>query len=93
MDIPENLDAFLTALLQPQADTEPASRVTLSSDECAFVARILDSVTTGSRGIFVVLHPNGRLQYMLLNSNRIAAITLLAKVTGRVAEALEADLD
>ena len=48
----------------------------------------MDSVTTGSKGIFVVLHPNDRMQYMLLNTNRAGAIALLAKVMQRTAEAL-----
>jgi hypothetical protein len=92
MEIPENLDAFLATLLQPNADEEPRSRVQLDSDERAFVEHILDSVTTGSKGIFVVLHPNDRMQYMLLNANRASALALLANVMQRAAEALEADV-
>ena len=67
--------------------------VELDDEDRAFVERIMDSVTTGSKGIFVVLHPNDRMQYMLLNTNRAGAIALLAKVLQRTAEALEDDLN
>jgi hypothetical protein len=93
MDIPESLDAFLTNLLQPSSDEEPALHVELDDDDRAFLERIMESVTTGSKGIFIVLHPNDHLQYMLLNTKGAGAIVLLAKVMQRHAESLEADVD
>ena len=93
METPENLDAFLSNLLQKNSDEETAPHVELDDDDRAFVERIMDSVTTGSKGIFVVLHPNDRMQYMLLNTNRAGAVALLARVMQRTAEALETDLD
>jgi hypothetical protein len=88
MDVPENLDGFLKELLAEESET-----VQLDADDRAFIDRILKSITTGSKGIFCVLHPNDRMQYMLLNTNRAGAIALLARVMQRTAEALEADLD
>jgi hypothetical protein len=88
MDVPENLDTFLHELLADDSAT-----VQLDAEDRAFIDRILKSITTGSKGIFVVLHPNDRMQYMLLNTNRAGAIALLARVMQRTAEALEADLD
>jgi hypothetical protein len=88
MDVPENLDIFLNELL-----AEESATVQLDAEDRAFIDRILKSITTGSKGIFVVLHPNDRMQYMLLNTNRAGAIALLARVMQRTAEALEADLD
>jgi hypothetical protein len=88
MDVPENLDIFLNDLL-----AEEEATVQLDDEDRAFIDRILKSITTGSKGIFVVLHPNDRMQYMLLNTNRAGAIALLARVMQRTAEALEADLD
>jgi hypothetical protein len=88
MDVPENLDIFLNDLLAQEEAT-----VQLDDEDRAFIDRILKSITTGSKGIFVVLHPNDRMQYMLLNTNRAGAIALLARVMQRTAEALEADLD
>jgi hypothetical protein len=90
MDVPENLDTFLHALLK---DDEVGELIQLDDEDRAFIDRIVRSITHGSKGIFVVLHPNDRMQYMLLNTNRAGAITLLAKVLQRTAEALEADLD
>ncbi len=87
MDIPENFDTFLQGLLK---DDEI---IQLDDEDRAFIDRILKSITTGSKGIFVVLHPNDRMQYMLLNTNRAGALALLAKVMQRTAEALEADAD
>jgi hypothetical protein len=88
MDVPSNLDTFLKDML-----AEEESTVQLDAEDRAFIDRILKSITTGSKGIFVVLHPNDRMQYMLLNTNRAGAIALLARVMQRTAEALEADLD
>jgi hypothetical protein len=88
MEVPENLDVFLKDLL-----AEEIPSVQLDEEDKAFIDRILKSITTGSKGIFVVLHPNDRMQYMLLNTNRAGAISLLARVMQRTAEALEADLD
>lgn len=87
MEIPENFDTFLQGLLK---DDEI---IQLDDEDRAFIERILKSITTGSKGIFVVLHPNDRMQYMLLNTNRAGALALLAKVMQRTAEALEADAD
>lgn len=88
MELPNNLDLLLKEIL-----AEDDATVALDADDRAFVERILKSITTGSKGIFVVLHPNDRMQYMLLNTNRAGAIALLARVMQRTAEALEADLD
>jgi hypothetical protein len=88
MDVPENLDTFLKDLLADECST-----VQLDDEDRAFIDRILKSITTGSKGVFVVLHPNDRMQYMLLNTNRAGAIALLARVMQRTAEALETDLD
>jgi hypothetical protein len=88
MEVPKNLDTFLKELL-----AEESVPVQLDEEDRAFIDRILKSITTGSKGIFVVLHPNDRMQYMLLNTNRAGAIALLARVMQRTAEALEADLD
>jgi hypothetical protein len=89
MDVPENLDTFLADLLHEEA----GKSVILDDEDRAFIERILESVTTGSKGVFVVLHPNDRMQYMLLNTNRAGALSLLAKVMQRTAEMLEAELD
>jgi hypothetical protein len=91
METPKNLDALLSDLLHQNLEAE-AAHVELDDDDRAFIERIMDSVTTGSKGVFVVLHPNDRMQYMLLNTNRAGAISLLAKVMQRTAEALEADM-
>lgn len=90
MDVPENLDTFLSDLLQQEQEQ---ATIQLDDEDRAFIDRIVKSITTGSKGVFVVLHPNDRMQYMLLNTNRAGAIALLAKVMQRTAEALEADLD
>jgi hypothetical protein len=90
MEVPENLDALLSDILR---DEQRGCPVQLDDEDKAFIDRIMNSITTGSKGIFVVLHPNDRMQYMLLNTNRAGAIALLAKVMQRTAEALEADLD
>ena len=84
------MDTFLSDLLKEE---ESNGCVQLDEEDRAFIERILKSITLGSKGVFVVVHPNDRMQYMLLNTNRAGAIALLAKVMQRTAEALEADLD
>lgn len=86
MDIPNDLDAALRALLRDER-----KRCYLSDEDLAFLDRLLDSIQEGSRGVFVVIHPDERMQYMLLNTNRPGAISLLAKVLQRTAETLDAE--
>jgi hypothetical protein len=86
MELPDNLDDLLNDLA-----AKDGANIVIDDDDRAFIERILDSVTTGSKGIFVVLHPNGRMQHMLLNTNRAGAIALLANVMQRLAETLEED--
>jgi hypothetical protein len=93
MDVPQDLDAFLAELLNSSAEKKLGRRLDLDADDRAFVERILESVTTGSKAVFVVLHPNDRLQYMLLNANRVNAVALLSEVILRTAQALRSDLD
>jgi hypothetical protein len=88
MDVPDDLEALLRHLVQSEAAASP-----LSADDRAFIDHILTSITHGSKGVFVVLHPNDKMQYMLLNTDRVGAIALLARVMQRTAEALQADLD
>jgi hypothetical protein len=87
MDTPEDLDSYLAELLQPSE-----TAVEIGPDERAFVERMLKSIASGSKGLFVVLHPNDRMQYMFLNASRPDAIALLALVMQRTAEALQTDL-
>jgi len=88
MEVPSNLDLFLKDML-----SEDDVQVALDAQDRAFVERILTSITGGTKGVFLVLHPDDRMQYMLLNTNRAGAIALLARVLQRAAEALEADLE
>lgn len=88
MQVPSDLDLFLKGML---SEDEP--QIALNEQDYAFVKRILTSITSGTKGMFVALHPDDRMQYMLLNTNRAGAIALLARVMQRTAEALEADLE
>jgi hypothetical protein len=86
MDVPQNLDGFLKDLLRPDN-----AKVVLAEEDRAFLERILASIETGSKGVFVVLHPNDRMQYMLLNTDRTGAVSLLAKVLARTADTIASD--
>jgi hypothetical protein len=86
MDVPQNLDGFLNDLLRPDN-----AKVVLADEDRAFLERILASIETGSKGVFVVLHPNDRMQYMLLNTDRTGAVSLLAKVLARTADTIASD--
>ena len=88
MDTPDDMDLLLRDLLR-----EEGPELALDADDKVFIDKILASITHGSRGVFVVVHPNDRMQYMLLNTNHAGAIALLAKVLQRTAQTLEADLD
>jgi hypothetical protein len=91
MDAPDNLDVLLAQILHGDTSAADKHKV-LDDDDRAFVERIMDSVTTGSKGIFVVLHPNNIMQYILLNTNRAGSLALLATVMQRQVEALEKGL-
>jgi hypothetical protein len=88
MEVPSDLDLFLKDLL-----SEDEAQIKLDAQDHAFLERILTSITSGTKGMFVAMHPDDRMQYMLLNTNRAGAIALLARVLQRTAEALEADLE
>jgi hypothetical protein len=87
---PNSMDKYLRELLDEETG---GPKVELDAEDRAFIDRILSSIREGSKGVFVVLHPNDRMQYMLLNTNRAGAIALLAKIMSRTAETLSADLD
>jgi hypothetical protein len=88
MEVPRNLDLFLKDIL-----AEDEAQNALDARDRAFIERILTSITSGTKGVFLALHPDDRMQCMLLNTNRAGAIAFLARVLQRTAEALEADLD
>ena len=88
MDVPDDLEALLRKLVQKEAEGSA-----LAAEDRVFVDRILDSITHGSKGVFIALHPNNDMQYLLLNTDRVGAIALLARVMQRTAEALQADHD
>lgn len=88
MDVPDNLETLLKALLTAEDQT-----VQLNTELLTFIDRVLRSVGTGSKGIFLVLHPTNRMQYMVFNTSRAGVTALLAHVLQRIAEALETDLD
>jgi hypothetical protein len=88
MEVPSDLDLFLQDMLSGDE-----AQVALDPQDRAFVERILTSMTSGTKGIFVALHPDDRMQYLLLNTNRAGAIALLARVLQRTAEALEDELE
>jgi len=85
MKTPDNIDALLAGLLN---DSKPAPAVgsVFDADDRAFMEHIIASTSAGSHGVFVVIHPDERMQYMLLNVNRASGIALLAKVMQRFAE-------
>jgi hypothetical protein len=88
MNVPDDLDAMLRDLVRDEA-----GGMHLAPEDKAFIDHVLTSITKGSKGIFVVLHPNDVMQYMLLNTGRAGAIALLARVMQRTAETLQADPD
>lgn len=93
MDTPENIDGLL-AELRANQHPDLSKAVTcdsIANDDLAFVQRILGSLESGSRAIFVALHPDGKLQYIMLNTNRAGSLSLLADVMKRVAEAIAND--
>lgn len=93
MDVPENLDAFLTGLLRTH-DVEAAEpRFALDIEQRGFIESVLRSVATGSQAIFAVAHPSDRLTYLLLNTDSVRVIGLLAYILERTGEALAADVE
>jgi hypothetical protein len=93
METPDNLDDLLSELRsnQHQAMSKAVTCDKITHDDLAFIQNMLDSIGSGSKAIFVALHPDRKLQYILLNTSRAGSLALLAKVMERVAEAIEND--
>ena len=83
----DDLDRVLKDLLK----NDPPRGVYLADDDLAFVEHICNSITGGSMGVFVVIHPDDRMQYMVLGTNRNGAIALLATVIQRLTKAHRTD--
>jgi hypothetical protein len=90
---PDKLDALLFDILNHN-EAEIPTNDSIGTEYREFVQHAMGSVEKGSRAIFVVIHPNDRsMQYMLLNSNRVKALGLIAEVLNRTAMSLESDDD
>jgi hypothetical protein len=76
---------FITKQSRRRISTSRRPRRRRRSSTRTFIAHIMDSVTTGSKGIFVLLHPNDRMQYML-NVDRTGAMSLLALAKTRISD-------
>jgi hypothetical protein len=87
MELPDNLDALLAELRAPKKDGRVKCEA-ISADDLAFVQRILDSLKTGSRGVFAVVNPDGKMRYIFLNASRTGAIAVLGQVMARITERL-----
>jgi hypothetical protein len=87
MELPDNLDALLTELRAPKHDGQVKCE-RLTDDDLAFVQRILDSLKTGSKGVFAVIHPDNNMQYITLNAKGLASLVLVGKVMARITERL-----
>jgi len=83
MYAPDDLDGLLTQLLQ----RTPAVRQPIDHYDREFIDGIIKAVETGSRAVFIVLHPNDDLQYILLNENLDGALKLLDAVRDRTRQA------
>jgi hypothetical protein len=93
METPENIDGLLAELRADKCGDE-SKTVTcdrIRNDDLAFVQKILDSLASGSRAIFVAMHPDGKFQYVILNTSRVGSLALLDDVMKRIAEAIAND--
>ena len=92
MEAPKDLDGFLHSLLERRRLAN-ATNPAIDDDARVFIERIINAMTSGSKGVFAVMHPDERMQYVLLNTGRAGAVGLLARILQRTAETLEADGD
>jgi hypothetical protein len=88
MAINDNPDSLLN-LVQFEETSTLGSFPHLDDEDVAFVEKILRSIEGGSKAIFVALHPDDRLQYCLVNTNRVGSLALLGRVMTRIAEKAE----
>lgn len=82
MDVPANVDDLLQGILR---ESKNDSVMELAPEDREFVNKILKSIKAESRGIFLAIHPDGRMQYMLLNTSQSGGIKMLADVLARLA--------
>jgi hypothetical protein len=87
MELPDNLDALLAELRETKTDGQ-VQCTAIDPDDLAFIQRILDSLKTGSKGIFAVVNPDDRVGYIFLNTNQAGAFAVLGQVMARLVERL-----
>jgi hypothetical protein len=77
----DDIDRILHDIIKPQQDAAP---VRLEPDDLVFINHILNSIVAGSKGAFVVLHPDDHMQYILLNADRKDCVRLLTIILERI---------
>ena len=96
MKTPEDIDAFLNGLLKESAEVSDEASSVSSSDRrySAVDRRILNRMIEAtvkqplSVGVFVLLHEDQRLEYMIMNGDRIDATGVVSQFIQRQTEIL-----
>jgi hypothetical protein len=85
MDFDSNkLDELLRTIRDNPCTVDPADR--------AFIESMITRAESGSRGVFAMIHPNGRMQFILLGAKDTSgAMGIIARVMLRLSEISGAD--
>ncbi|MGH7707153.1 MAG: hypothetical protein ACREM8_08120 [Vulcanimicrobiaceae bacterium] len=89
MDTPRDIDALLTAILDDARERPSSHDGRLSEQDRTFIARMIDAIEDGSKGVFVVLNPDNSLDYLIANESRLGAIAILSRMIQRTARRVE----
>jgi hypothetical protein len=84
VETPHDIDRLLYSILA-DARGEGASHDRLTSEDRAFVGKMLDAIDHGSKAVFVVVNPDNSLDYLIANESRTGAIGILARMIQRTA--------
>jgi hypothetical protein len=82
-----SFEEVLRSLLSPPTKSEDTAKTySLDVEDRAFAEKILNSVTSGSQGVFAVVHPDGRMQYIIINGDVLDGIVLLSKIISQMSK-------
>ena len=81
MDTPDDIDGLLRELRRRKLTRFEH----IADEDTQFIEYVLGQCEKGSKGIVAVLHPNNKMQYILIGVDHDSAVDLLVKILIRVA--------
>jgi len=62
---------------------------TLCEEDHQLIARMIEAIKGGSKGVFLVINPDNSIDYLIANDTRLGAISVLSRMIQRTANRIE----